>query len=157
MKSEDGQVVAVKPKKAKSQKKSTVGVSSEDIKPLVSKSNVKASKKEGNKVKVEPGVEATDGEGKLGPKKTVKKKEKTSGLGTVKNCKTESKEPKKKNTLGKSMLSAYEEEEIVLPFGEPLMMVAGLDFPSEAIGPAAQLVEFCSAFQSVSTTQSSAY
>eukprot|EP00250_Pteridium_aquilinum_P016636 c23209_g1_i1 orf=98-2620(+) len=152
-KSEEGEVLPIKAKKKKSENKSAVFASSVDAgddKSLVSKSNPKASKKklkENAQVKVEAGSEVCpDGASQLLSKKAPKKKEKNDSgkLETLKNCKLEAKELKKK----KPTLSAFEEE-IVLPQGEPLMMVAGLDFPSEAIGPALQLVEFCSAFNSV--------
>ncbi|MCO5606255.1 hypothetical protein L7F22_060442 [Adiantum nelumboides] len=123
----------------------------EENKPPLIVQKTKVAKKVLNsklKVKVEEAVET---ETKPSLKKDVKQKgilSDASGkpkLGTTKN---QAKELKKKGQAGKTKLSTVESE-IFLPQGASLTMIAGLDLPIEAIGPALQFIEFCLAFQSV--------
>ena len=66
-----------------------------------------------------------------------------------KNPSSDTKEPRKRKKIDQSVF-ALAEEAIVPPNGTPLVTVGGMDFPAEAVGAALQLVEFCSAFNSVS-------
>ena len=43
-----------------------------------------------------------------------------------------------------------EEQEVFLPEGTLLLMVAGVELPENAVGPALEFLEFCSAFYKVS-------
>ncbi|MCO5606709.1 hypothetical protein L7F22_060899 [Adiantum nelumboides] len=143
IKKEDGQALPIKENRR--------SADIEENKPPLIVQKTKVAKKVLHpklKVKVEEAVET---ETKPSLKKEVKQKgilSDASGkpkLGTTKN---QAKEPKKKSQTGKTKLSAVESE-IFLPQGAPLTMVAGMDLPIEAIGPALQFIEFCLAFQSV--------
>lgn len=168
--SEQVQVLPVKAKKKKKSEKernARVPPPAEviDSKQLVSNSNVKATKKDfkdiGNvgtdiiNVTAETGYETCiDAGGKALPKKATKRKEKPieddgqKQQRASKNTNPEARDPKKRSQARGSQFAAVEEE-IVMPQGKSLVMVAGMDFPAEAVGPALQLVEFCSAFNTV--------
>ena len=44
-----------------------------------------------------------------------------------------------------------EMDEMIFPQGNPMQLIAGIKFPSSAIGSALQFLEFCSAFEQVCT------
>ncbi|KAI5072553.1 hypothetical protein GOP47_0012659 [Adiantum capillus-veneris] len=154
VKREDGHVLVKKSKKKNTENKGRAD--NEESKPLIIK-NSKAAKKNLSlevKVKVEGGAETCKTQSRPLGKKDVKQKwalcdaSDKPKLGNLTSPKVEAEEPKKKGQAGKTKFSSVENE-VVLPEGAPITMVAGMDFPTEAIGSAVQFVEFCFAFQSV--------
>eukprot|EP01018_Ginkgo_biloba_P026437 Gb_14005 [translate_table: standard] len=110
------------------------------VKPIESGQVTKASAKQAKKRKSESTIASADND-------AIKGNEQQSIIpnGSITGV---TKEHARRRKKSKQIL---ETEEIVLPQGEPMTFVAGIEFPADDVGSALQFLEFCSAFEQAST------